>query len=126
MSKTKIWIGRIFFIITILFLAFDGVIHMMDIPVVADAFAKLGYPATFAFQIGLIELICLALYIIPKTSILGALLLTGYLGGAVATNARVEAPLFSTVLFPVYVAILMWGALYVFDERVRSLLPFKK
>jgi hypothetical protein len=73
-----------------------------------------------------IELLCIALYVIPRTSALGAVLLTGYLGGAIAVQVRIGAPLFSTTLFPIYVALFLWGGLYLRDERVRALLPVRR
>jgi hypothetical protein len=72
--------------------------------------------------IGLLQLVCLAVYVIPRTSILGAILLTGYLGGAVATHVRVGSPLFTHILFPIYVAVLLWGGLFLRDDRVRALI----
>ena len=75
---------------------------------------------------GIIELVCIALYVIPRTSVFGAILLTGYLGGAIATQVRVDAPLFSTTLFPIYVALFLWGGLYFRDDRVRSLIPLRR
>jgi hypothetical protein len=76
--------------------------------------------------IGVILLVCTILYLIPQTAVLGAILLTGYLGGAVATNFRVQAPLFSNVLFPVYLGIFVWLGLYLRDARIRELLPFRR
>ena len=108
--------------IAVAFLIFDGVIHIMMPPPVAEGFAKLGWPISLSVPLGIIELACLALYVIPRTSVLGAILLTGYLGGAVAANLRLMLPLFSHVLFPVYVAALLWGGLYLRDERVRALI----
>ena len=125
-SKTQIWIGRIVTVLVVLFLLFDGVTHAMQIPPVMDAFKQLGYPAGVALEIGIVELVCLALYIIPSTSILGAILLTGYLGGAVATNLRVDAPLFSNILFPVYTGLFIWGGLYLRNERLRAIFPLQK
>ena len=93
----------------------------MVIDPVAQAFKQLGYPVEIAVPLGIIELVCLIIYVIPRTSILGAVLLTGYLGGAVATQVRVSAPLFSTELFPIYIGVLLWGGLYLRDERVRTL-----
>jgi hypothetical protein len=108
--------------VAVLFLIFDGVIHIMKPAPVVEGFTQLGYPASLSQPLGVIELACLALYLIPRTSVLGAVLLTGYLGGAIATNLRVGLPLFSHVLFPVYVAVLLWGGLYLRDERVRVML----
>jgi hypothetical protein len=125
-SKTQLWIGRILTVLVVLFLLFDGVTHVLQIPPVMDAFKQLGYPASIALEIGIVELVCLILYIIPSTSVLGAILLTGYLGGAVATNLRIDAPLFSNALFPVYIGLLIWGGLYLRNERLRALFPLQK
>jgi hypothetical protein len=81
---------------------------------------------TVAVPLGIIELVCIALYLIPRSSVFGAILLTGYLGGAIATQVRVDAPLFSTTLFPIYVALILWGGLYFRDDRVRSLIPLRR
>ncbi|HMH81846.1 MAG TPA: DoxX family protein [Gemmatimonadales bacterium] len=108
-----------------LFLLFDGVIHMLKIAPVVDAFAQLGYPLSLALGLGVLELICVVAYLIPRTSILGAILLTGYLGGAIAAQVRIGSPLFSTTLFPVYVALLIWGGLYLRDDRLRALIPLR-
>ena len=120
-SKKKLWTGRILSALGILFLLFDSVIHLIVIQPVVDAFKQLGYPVDVAVPLGIIELVCLIIYVIPRTSILGAVLLTGYLGGAVATQVRVSAPLFSTELFPIYIGVLIWGGLYLRDERLRTL-----
>jgi hypothetical protein len=76
--------------------------------------------------IGIVELVCLALYLVPQTSVLGALMLTGYLGGAIATHVRAASPLFSHTLFPLYVALLLWGALYLREPRLAELLPYRR
>lgn len=104
------------------FLLFDAVIHVLGVAVARDAMVALGYPAGAAVSIGLVELACLALYVVPRTAPLGAVLLTGYLGGAVAAQLRIEAPLFSSLLFPVYVGVLVWAGLWQRDARVRALL----
>jgi len=122
-SDRRLWTGRILSGLGALFMAFDGTIHVLRIAPVVDAFGKLGYPLGVSATLGLIELICVALYLLPRTSVLGAVLLTGYLGGAIATQVRVGAPLFSTTLFPLYVALLLWGGLYLRDDRVRHLIP---
>jgi hypothetical protein len=109
-----------------LFLLFDGVIHVLKITPVVEAFAQLGYPLGVSVTLGIIEIICVILYLIPRTSVLGAILLTGYLGGAVAAQVRVGAPLFSTTLFPVYVALLIWGGLYLRDDAARALIPLRR
>ena len=124
-SKTALWTGRILSSLAILFLLFDTTIKLLRLPMVAESTAQLGYPASLAFTIGLIELICLIVYMIPPTSILGAVLLTGYLGGAIATHVRLGSPLFTHILFPTYIATLIWGGLYLRDVRVRALVPFR-
>jgi hypothetical protein len=125
-STRRIWTGRVLSGLGALFMLFDGVIHILKITPVVDAFALLGFPLSASRALGVIELICVAIYLLPSTSVLGAILLTGYLGGAIATQVRVGAPLFSTTLFPVYVALFLWGGLYFRDERVRSLIPVRR
>jgi len=124
-STRRLWTGRILSGLGALFMVFDGTIHILKIAPVVAAFGQLGYPLGVAATLGIVELICVALYLLPRTSVLGAVLLTGYLGGAIATQVRVGAPLFSTTLFPVYVALLLWGGLYLRDERVSSLIPLR-
>lgn len=121
-----LWTGRVLTALGALFLLFDGVTHVIQIAPVAEAMNQLGYPVSLALTIGIIELICLLLYLVPSTSLFGAVLLTAYLGGAVATNLRIGAPLFSNILFPVYVALFIWGGLYLRDERLRALFPLRK
>ena len=121
-SKKRVWAGRIVSVVTMMFLLFDSVIKLMKMSFVMEANAKLGYPADVVFPIGAVLFVCTVLYAIPRSSILGAILLTGYLGGAVATNVRVSAPLFSNALFPVYVGVMVWGGLYLRDERLRALI----
>ena len=112
-------------ILAVLFLIFDGVIHIMKIAPVVQGFTDLGYSPSLAIPLGIIELVCLLLYLMPRTSVLGAVLLTGYLGGAVATNLRVGAPLVSNTLFPIYVAVFLWGGLYLRDNALRALFPVR-
>ena len=104
-SNASLWTGRILSALMVLFLIFDGVIHILKIAPVVKAFSDLGLPVDIAMPIGIIELICVLLYIVPRTSVLGAVLLTGYLGGAVLTQVRVGSPLFAVSLFPVYVGV---------------------
>jgi len=125
-SKKIFWTGWFFSGLTIAFLLFDSIGKLMQIQPVLDATAKLSYPLSVVPVLGTILLICTLLYTIPKTSVLGAILLTGYLGGAVATHVRVEDPLFSHTLFPVYVGIILWGGLFLRDLRVRDLIPLRK
>ena len=125
-SSKRLWAGRIMSALPVLFLLFDGVIHIMRIPPVVEAFAKLGYSISLAIPLGIIEIVCIVLYVIPRTSVFGAVLLTGYLGGAVATNLRTGAPLFSNILFPVYVGVLLWGGLYLLDNALRAVFPVRR
>ena len=122
-SNKRVWAGRIVSAIPVLFLLFDGTIHMLRIPAVVEGFAKAGFPISTALPLGIIEIICVVLYAIPRTSLLGAILLTGYLGGAVATNVRQQLPMLGYVLFPVYVGVFIWGGLWLRDARVRALIP---
>jgi hypothetical protein len=87
---------------------------------------ELGYPESVIVGLGVVLLVSVFLYALPRTAVLGAILLTGYLGGAVATHVRVGNPLFSHSLFPVYFGILIWGGLALRDERIRNLLPFRR
>jgi hypothetical protein len=114
--------GQVMSALVVVFMVFDGVIHIMKIPAVVDAFAQLGYPLSVAVPLGVLELACAALYVIPATSVLGGILLSAYLGGAVATQVRVAAPVFP-VLFPAMLGALMWGGLYLRDSRVRTIIP---
>ena len=121
-----VWIGRVLSGIAVLFLAFDSVIKVIRLPPAIEGTVKLGYPETAVVTIGIIELVCLAMYLVPQTSVLGAILLTGYLGGAIATHVRVGSPLISHTLFPIYVASLIWGGLLLRDETLRALLPIRR
>lgn len=124
-SKVNLWIGRVLSGLAILFLLFDGVIKLIKITPVTEAFAHLGYPDNLALTIGALQLTCLAVYIIPRTSVLGAILLTGYLGGATASHVRVGDPLFP-IFFPALIGLMIWGGLFFTDERLRDLLPLRK
>jgi hypothetical protein len=119
--KTTIWAGRILSAFAILFLAFDTIIKVLNLPPAVEATTQLGYPVGLVVMIGIIELACLAVYTIPRTSVLGAILLTGYLGGAIATQVRAGSPLFS-VVFPVIIGALIWGGLFLRDGQLRALL----
>jgi DoxX-like protein len=121
-----LWTARILSALAVLFLLFDVVIHFMRPAPVVAGFAQLGYSISLAVPLAIIELVCLVLYVIPRTSVLGAVLLTGYLGGAVASNLRIGAPLFSNVLFPIYVALFLWGGLYLRDAALRAVFPVRK
>jgi len=108
-----------------LFLMFDTVIKVLRLPVAVQGTTELGYPAETVIWIGLAELVCLGLYLAPPTSVLGAVLMTGYLGGAIATHVRVGSPLLSHTLFPIYVAVVLWGGLYLREPRLGELAPFR-
>ena len=125
-SKARLWTGRILSALPALFLLMDGIMKVMKPDFVVKATVELGYPEEVIFGLGIVVLICVVLYIIPYTSVLGAILLTGYLGGAVASHLRHGDPLFSHVLSPVYFAILLWGGLYLREPRVSTLVPFRK
>jgi hypothetical protein len=125
-SKGQLWTGRVLSGVAVLFMLFDTVIHAMRPPAVIQGFAQLGFPLSIAIPLSTIEFIAIVLYVIPRTAALGAILLTGYLGGAVAAQVRIGAPLFSTLLAPVYVALFLWGGLYLRDERVRALIPVRR
>ena len=121
------WTGRIVSAVAVLFLLFDAGVKAINHPLaVLQPTIELGYPESLVVSLGFIELVCLVVYLIPGTSVLGAILLTGYLGGAIATHVRVGNPLFSHVLFPIYVALLIWGGLYLRDDRVRALVPLRR
>jgi hypothetical protein len=124
-SKTSIWIGRILSALIVLFLLFDSVLKFVKPAPVVDTFARLGLPISLAYSLGIILIVCALLYAIPQTSVLGAILLTGYLGGAVCTHLRAGDPLFSHVLFPTYLGTLLWLAIYLRDTRLRALIPFR-
>lgn len=125
-AKSMLWAGRVLSGLSIMFLLFDCIIHIMNLPMVTEAFTQLGYNPSVALPLGIVELICLVLYVVPRTSVLGAILLTGYLGGAVATHVRVGDPLFSHILFPVYVGIFVWGGLFLRNQKLREVIWPKK
>ena len=120
------WTGRIISGFAVLFMLFDSITKILQTPYVIKASANLGYPASDIPVIGMILLRCVVVYVIPRTLIIGAVLLTGYLGGAVESNLRIGTPLFSNILFPVYFGILVWTGLYLRNRRVRDLFSLKK
>jgi hypothetical protein len=120
-TKTQTRMGNAFSGLSILFLLFDAVIKLIPIAAVTEGFSKLGYPPGIERPIGALLLTCVLLYVVPRTSILGAVLLTGYLGGAVNTHVRIADPLFTHTLFPVYVGAFAWAGLYLRNPRLRIL-----
>jgi hypothetical protein len=124
-SKRSLWAGRIISGLVVLFLIFDGVTKVMKVPAVMEATARIGFPANLIPGIGILLLACTAVYVIQRTSILGAILLTGYLGGAVVTNLRAGSSLFGETLFPVYFGMFVWAGLYLRDERLHALIPLR-
>ena len=126
LSKGRLWTGRIMSALPALFLFVDGVGKLVKPAPVVQGTLQLGYPESVLVGLGIVLLSCTVLYVIPRTAILGAILLTGYLGGAIATHVRVGSPLFSHILFPVYLTVLLWGGLYLRDERLRALIPLRR
>jgi hypothetical protein len=120
-SKKRLWAGRIISTLVVLFLLFDAVAKLMKIAPVLQAFARLGYPESLAVPIGILLLACTAVYVIPRTSVLGAILLTAYLGGATATHVRAGEPFY----FPVVFGVLVWAGLYLREDRLRTLIPLR-
>jgi DoxX-like family len=119
MRKT-LWAGRILSALPVLFLLMDGIMKLVKPEPVVKATIELGYPESVIVTLGIILLVCVVFYVVPRTAVLGAILLTGYLGGAIATHVRVGNPLFSHILFPVYLAVLIWGGLLLRDPRLRA------
>jgi hypothetical protein len=125
-SKRRLWIGRVLSWIAVAFLLFDSSGKLLEVPPVIEGTVQLGYPPDIVFDLGVTLLSCVVTYMIPRTSPLGAVLLTAYLGGAVATHVRVGSPLFTHVLFPTYVAALLWCGLMLRDARLVEFLPFRR
>src|SRR5258708_1977757 len=125
LSSTAIWTGRVMSGIVILFLLLDGAMKLVPLDVVIKASEPLGIPESLARTLGVLTLGCTLLYAFPRTAVLGAILLTGFLGGAVAAHLRVGDPLFSHVLFGVYLGVFAWGGLYLRDGRLRALIPLQ-
>jgi len=127
-STWATWIGYGLSGLVILFMLFDGGIKLVPLDVVITTTAELGYPPSvgLARGLGILALVCTALYAYPRTSVLGAILLTGYLGGTVATHLRAGSPVFSHMLFGVYIGIMLWAGLYLRDDRLRALFPYRR
>jgi hypothetical protein len=121
-TKTQLWLGRAITALPVLFLLFDGAVKLMNIPAVSQSFKDLGFQRNLALELGILELVLIVIYLIPRTAILGAVLWTGYLGGAIATHLRLDQPLFTHTLFPLYVAVPLWLGLWLRDARLRATL----
>jgi len=124
-SKKMLWTGRILSGLLGLLLLADSVGKFVKPAAVVEGTVRLGYHESIILPLGIVLFACTVLYLMPRTSLLGAILLTGYLGGAVATHARVGDPLFSHILFPVYLGVMIWGGLFLRDARLRALLPLR-
>ena len=127
-SRPARWAGRILSGLVIVFLMFDGVIKLVPWPIVTETMDRMGYGSSDALMRGLgaITIVCTVLYAIPPTSILGAILLTGYLGGAIASHVRIDSPLFTHTLFGLYLGLMLWGGLWLRDRNLRALIPFHR
>ena len=127
-SKPALWTGRVLSGFVTLFLLLDGGMKLVPLSIVTETMDKIGYGSSesLARSLGAITLVCTILYAIPPTSILGAILLTGYLGGAMASHVRIGSPLFSHTLFGLYLGLMVWGGLWLRDRSLRSLIPFRR
>jgi hypothetical protein len=126
-SSTMTWIGRLLTALFSLFILGASVApKLLGMPVAEETMQQLGWPAGYAFAIGILELTCLVLYLTPRTNLLGAVLFMGLFGGAMATQLRAGSPLFSHILFSVYLGLFMWGGLWLRDATVRALFPFRR
>jgi hypothetical protein len=123
-SKGRLWTGRIISGLVVLFLLFDSITKVMKVRAVIEASAQLGYPVNAIVTIGIILFVCTAFYIIPQTAVLGAILLTGYLGGAVVANLRIGSAMFNT-FFPIVFAALAWVGIFLRESRLGVLIPFR-
>lgn len=122
-SKKRLWAGRIISALPVLLLLFSGVMKLLKPPAVLQSFAGYGYPEHLLVAIGFLEIACTVVYVIPRTSILGAILVTGYLGGATATNVRIGNPAF---IMTTLLGVLAWLGLYLRDDRLRAVLPLRE
>ncbi|UCI08271.1 DoxX family protein [Mesorhizobium sp. B1-1-8] len=127
-SSGALWTGRVLSVVVVLFMIFDGAIKLPPLDIVTQMMVQIGWPAdpNIARMLGVIGLVSTALYAWPRTSVLGAILLTAYMGGAIATKVRLDSPLFSHTLFGVYLGVILWGGLYLRDPKVRALIPFSR
>jgi hypothetical protein len=121
------WLGWTLTALAVAFLLMDATMKLLALPVVLNAGAELGFSgAGIARGLGIVLLLCTVLYAVPRTAVLGAILLTGYLGGAIATHVRVDSPLLTHVLFGAYLAVFLWGGLYLREPKLRALIPLNR
>ena len=127
-AKPARWTGRVLLGLVIVFLLFDGAIKLVPWPVVTETMDRMGYGSSenLARSLGLITIVCTVLYSVPPTSILGAILLTGYLGGAIASHVRIGSPLFTHTLFGLYLGLMVWGGVWLRDKNLQSLIPLRR
>ena len=127
-SRPARWVGRILSGLVIVFLMVDGAIKLVPWPIVTETMDRMGYGSsdTLMRGLGAITIVCTVLYAIPPTSILGAILLTGYLGGAIASHVRIDSPLFTHTLFGLYLGLMLWAGLWLRDRNLRRLIPFSR
>jgi hypothetical protein len=122
-SNTALWIGRIMSGLVVAFMLLDGAMKLVPLDVVVTTSEQMGIPGSLARTLGIIGLICTVLYAVPRTSVLGAILLSGYLGGAMASHLRLGDPILTHTLYGLYLGLLAWGGLYLRDSRLRALIP---
>lgn len=122
-SKAALWTGRVMSALPVLLVLFGSVVKLMKTPSVIEGFAHSGLPASLIVPVGIIEMICVVVYVIPQTSVLGAILMTGLLGGAAITGLRIGDP---SVPLPLILGMLAWGGLYLRDVRLRALIPLRR
>lgn len=124
-SNTALWIGRIMSGLVVAFMLLDGAMKLVPLDVVVTTSEQMGIPGSLARTLGIIGLICSVLYAVPRTSVLGAILLSGYLGGAMASHLRLGDPILTHTLYGLYLGLLAWGGLYLRDARLRALIPLR-
>lgn len=121
-SMASLWSGRILSALPVLMLLMSGVMKFVKPAQVVEGFEHLGWKEEYALGLGILEITCTIVYLIPQTAVLGAILLTGYLGGAIATHVRIGDPFFA----PIILGVLVWGGLYLRDARLRALIPLRR
>jgi len=124
-SKKGVRTGYVLTSLAVVFMLFDSVTKLLQVDAVIKASAQMGYSTGQVFAVGAILFGCIILYVIPRTAVLGAVLITAYLGGAVEANFHAGTPAFSNALFPVYFAVIVWGGIYLRERRIRDIVPFR-